>query len=123
MFQILKLLQKLIDFRMAFKAKKGHKRTELWVWPLPKTSIELLRPVADRESAIIWDFWPFIVLLTKARQSDVTEFHGKLDIPNDFEKHFQICTVGLWSPISAPQVGIGQIGEFIIKNLIVFALF
>ena len=69
---------------MAFKAKKGHKRTELWVWPLPKTSIELLRPVADQESAIIWDFQPFIVLLTKARQSNVTEFHQKSKIPNDF---------------------------------------
>ena len=65
---------------MAFKAKKGHKRTELWVWPLPKTSIELVRPVADRESAIIWVFRPFIVLLTKARQSDVTEFHRKSQI-------------------------------------------
>ena len=90
---------------MAFKAKKGHKRTELWVWPLPKTSIELLRPVADRESAIIWDFRPFIFLLTKARQSDVTEFQGKSDIPKDFENIFHICTVGLWSPSSALQVG------------------
>ena len=34
------------------------------------------------------EFWPFKILLTKARQSDVTEFHGKLDIPNDFEIFF-----------------------------------
>ena len=58
----------MIDFRMAFKAKKGHKRTELWVWTLPKTSIELLRPVADRESAIIWDFQPFKDFTGKTRQ-------------------------------------------------------
>ena len=65
---------------MAFKAKKGHKRTELWVWPLPKTSIELVRPVADRESAIIGLFWPCTFFSTKVRQSDVTEFHQKSDI-------------------------------------------
>ena len=93
MFQSLKLHQKTFDFRMAFKAKKGHKRTELWVWPLPKTLIELLRPVADRESAIIWDFGPFIVLLTKARQSDVTEFHRKSEFLMIFEIFFYICTV------------------------------
>ena len=35
-----------------------------------------------------WEFWPFKILLTKARQSDVTEFHGKSDIPNNFEIFF-----------------------------------
>ena len=52
-----------------------------------------------------WELWPFKILLTKARQSDVTEFHGKSDIPKDFENIFHICTVGLWSPSSALQVG------------------
>ena len=27
-----------------------------------------------------WEFWPFKFLLTKARQSDVTEFHRKSEI-------------------------------------------
>ena len=27
-----------------------------------------------------WEFWPFKFLLTKARQSDVTEFHRKSQI-------------------------------------------
>ena len=28
----------------------------------------------------VWELWPFKVLLTKARQSDVTEFHQKSQI-------------------------------------------
>ena len=68
MLQSLKLHQKSIDFRMAFKAKKGHKRTELWVWPLPKTSIELVRLVANRESAIIGIFQPFNDFAGKTKQ-------------------------------------------------------
>ena len=36
--------------------------------------------VADRESAIIGLFRPCTFFSTKVRQSDVTEFHQKLDI-------------------------------------------
>ena len=35
-----------------------------------------------------WDFQPFKDFAGKTRQSDVTKFHGKLDIPNDFETFF-----------------------------------
>ena len=49
----------------------------------------------------VWEFWPCKNFTTKARQSDVTEFHGKSDIPKDFENIFHICTVGL----CALQVG------------------
>ena len=34
------------------------------------------------------ELWLCKVFSTKARQSDVTEFHGKSDIPNDFEIFF-----------------------------------
>ena len=56
-----------------------------------------------------WELWPFKFLLTKARQSDVTEFHQKSEVLMIFEIYFYICTVDWWSQISALHVGIGQI--------------
>ena len=66
---------------MVFKAKKGHKRTHNWVWPMPQTSMYHVRVVAHRESAIIGLFRPCTFFSTKVRQSDVTKFLRKSDIP------------------------------------------
>ena len=72
-------------------------------------------PVSDGFGPNIPEYWNsrhFKIFLTKARQSDVTEFHGKSEIPNDFVMDFDICTVGLRSPISALQVGIVENVKF-----------
>ena len=47
----------------------------------------------------------------------------EIGFSSDFAKIFDILTLHSGLPNSALKVGIGQIGEFIIKNLIVFALF
>ena len=44
-----------------------------------------------------WEFWPFKFLLTKARQSDVTEFQRKSEIPMFWKGIFKFAQ---WVPFA-----------------------
>ena len=79
----------LIIFRMAFKAKNGHKWKHQWAWPLFQSSMKVLGLVAWRI------FANFTILGFQASQGK--EFYRKLDIPEDL-KYIFIFAQWVWGP-------------------------
>ena len=82
-----------------------------------------LKAVGHRSLAIFGSYGFENFFQPRQGRADVTNFQRKLDFPVILQKIFYILTLHSGLPNSALQVGIGQIGEFIIKKLIVFALF
>ena len=73
---------------MVFKAKNGPKRPELWFWPMPRTSMHPLKAVGRRSLPIFGSSGFEKILQARQGRCDVTKFHGKSNIPNDFDFFF-----------------------------------
>ena len=64
--------------------------------PIGEVALDLYAPISDGFGPNIPEYWNsglFKVFPTKARQSDVIEFHGKSEIPNYFIMFSHIFTV------------------------------